>query len=181
MGAEKQAIESTAVQRLGMSTTRFAWLVVSVGIVAAVASVATVGLSLKLWTMFIGWTCFGSGGGNLRRGTTAFACLVIGVLLGMGSVVVLGAIAPAVGLWGLPIVIFALAVIAMLSLLTPPLDSIPGYFLGMTAFFASGLQPGLPALAAILPAALIGALSAALVVLGPQLYDRWRPAQADRA
>jgi hypothetical protein len=176
VNAEKQAIGSMAVRRLGMPTARFAWIVVTVGVVAAVAAVVTVGLSLQLWTMFIGWTCFGTGGGNLRRGAAAFACLVIGVLLGMGALVVLGAIAPAVGQWALPIVIFILAVIAMLSLLTPPLDSIPGYFLGMTAFFASGLQPGIPALATIVPAALIGALSAALVVIAPQLYDRWRPA-----
>jgi hypothetical protein len=181
MSTDKQAIESITTRRLGMPSSRFAWIVVSVGVVAAVASVVTVGLSLKLWTMFIGWICFGTGGGNLRRGATAIACLVIGVLLGIGSALVLGTIAPVVGQWALPIVIFGLAVIAMLSLLTPPLDCIPGYFLGMTAFFASGLTPGLPALAAIVPAALIGGLAAALVTAGPQLYDRWRSAQAGHA
>ena len=176
MNAEKQAIGSMSVRRLGMPTARFAWIVVTVGIIAAVASVVTVGLSLQLWTMFIGWTCFGTGDGDMRRGAAALACLVIGVLLGMGALIVLGAIAPAAGQWALPFVIFILAVVVMLSLLTPPLNSIPGYFLGMTAFFASGLQPEGHALATILSAAFIGALSAGLATIAPQLYDRWRPA-----
>ncbi|MCZ8132244.1 MAG: DUF1097 domain-containing protein [Steroidobacteraceae bacterium] len=180
MSADIRSSGSIVQRRIGMHGSRFAWIAATVGIVAAAASVITVGLSLKLWPMFIGWTCFGTGGGDLRRGAAAIACLVIGVLLGMGGVVVLGAIQPVAGEWALPIVIFGLAVLAMLTLLTPPLDAIPGYFLGMTAFFASGLPPGEPALAAILPAALIGGLAAALVVAAPRLYDRWWSSPAER-
>jgi hypothetical protein len=174
MSPETQANGGGITRRLGMSATRFTATVAYVGIVAAIAAVVTVELSLQLWTMFIGWTCFATGAGRLRRGAAAFACLVIGVFLGVGSVAVLAAISPALGSLALPVVIFLLAAIAMMSLLAPPLDSIAGYFLGMTAFYASGLPPGGPALAAILPAALIGAISAALLVVGPRLYDRWR-------
>lgn len=176
MNARTQAPGGSITQRLGMSATRFAAIVVYVGLVAAVAAVITVELSLQLWTMFIGWTCFSTGAGDLRRGTAATACLVIGVLLGTGSVAVLAALAPLLGEWALPVVIFVLAVLAMLSLLIPPLDSLAGYFLGMTAFYASGLPAGSAALGQILPAALIGAIAAALLTIGPRLYDRWRGA-----
>jgi len=92
----------------------------------------------------------------------------------MGSIVIMGAISPLFGQWSLPLVIFVLAVIAMLSLLTPPIDSIPGYFLGMTAFYASGLQPGWDALMTIVSAALIGGVASGVVVVAPQLFDRLR-------
>lgn len=168
------AIGQIISRRLGMSVTRFSSLVALVGVVAALASILTVGLSLKLWTMFIGWTCFSTGVGDVRRGMMAITCLILGVLLGIGSILIMGAITPVLGQWSLPLVIFVLAVIAMLSLLVPPLDSIPGYFLGMTAFYASGLQPSWDALVTIVPAALIGGIGSALVIIAPQFYDRVR-------
>jgi hypothetical protein len=159
----------------------FALMVIYVSLVAAIAAVVTVTLSLKIWAMFIGWTCFGTSAGNVKRGFAAIACLLIGVALAMGSIVVLQAISPFTGAWALPIVIFGLAVIAMLSLLTPPLDSVPGYFLGMTAFYASQLEPGLPAYIQITSAALIGGVAGWLLVAGPQLIKRAQVESAENA
>lgn len=155
-------------------TLGFTAIVIYVSLVAAIAAVVTVKLSLEIWMMFIAWTCFGTAAGNVRRGFAAIACLVGGALLAMGSIVVLGAISPALGSWSLPVVIFGLAVVAMLSTLTPPFDSVAGYFLGMTAFYASKLPPGWSALTEIIEAFSIGAVAAWLLVAGPRLLGTLR-------
>jgi hypothetical protein len=176
MSVKKVAVTAPAEDRPAARTLGFTATVIYVSVVAAVAAVVTVTLSLQIWTMFIAWTCFGTAAGNVRRGFAAIACLVGGVLLGMGSVVVLGAINPVLGDLALPVVIFALAVIAMLSTLTPPFDSVPGYFLGMTAFYASKLAPGWSALIEITEAFAIGAVAGWLLVAGPKLVARLRQA-----
>lgn len=151
-----------------------------VSFIAAVAAAVTVALSLKIFAMFIGWTCFGTGAGDIRRGSAATACLLIGLLLGMGSIPALGLIGPSMGVLALPAVVFVLAAVAMAALLMPPLDSVPGYFLGMTAYYASGLQPGTSAFIHLGGAALIGAAGSALLCVGPALRHLWRRCRGDR-
>jgi hypothetical protein len=160
----------------GRSTRTFGFpaTVIYVSLVAALAAVLTVKLSLEIWMMFIAWTCFSLSAGNVRRGAAAIACLVGGALLAMGSIVVMGAISPVLGSWSLPIVIFGLAAVAILSTLTPPFDSVPAYFLGMTTVFAAKLPPGWTSLAVIIEAFSIGAVAGWLLVAGPKLVGRWR-------
>jgi hypothetical protein len=72
----------------------FTATVIYVSLVAALAAVVTVRLSLEIWMMFVAWTCFSLSAGNVRRAAAAIVCLMGGVLLGMGSIVLLGAISP---------------------------------------------------------------------------------------
>jgi hypothetical protein len=174
MNVKKASAAALAEGRPAARTLGFTATVIYVSLVAAIAAVVTVKLSLEIWTMFIAWTCFGTAAGNVRRGFAAIACLVGGTLLAMGSVVVLGASSPILGTWALPIVIFGLAAVAMLSILTPPFNSVPGYFLGMTAFYASKLPPGWSALTDIVEAFSIGAVAAWLLVAGPKLVEKMR-------
>lgn len=174
MTVKKVTVAGLVQSRPAARTLGFTATVIYVSLVAALAAVVTVSLSLEIWTMFIAWTCFSLSGGNVRRGAAAIACLVGGVLLAMGSIVVLAAISPVLGSWSLTMVIFGLAVIAMLSTLTPPFDSVPGYFLGMTAFYAAKLPPGWLALTEIIEAFAIGAVAGWLLVAGPKLVRRWR-------
>lgn len=156
-------IESRAA---GLQTSSLLATVICVSSLAAIATAAIELLSLELWAMFMGWTCFGTGGGNLKRGAWATCCLLIGLLLAMGAVQIMGSVGPMLGAFALPVAVFVLAAIALASHLIPPLDSVPGYFLGMTTYFASGLAPGTETFVHLGGAALIGAAGGFLSFVG---------------
>lgn len=152
---------------------QFAATVVFVSLVAALAAQASAILSLPVWMMFIGWTAFGSGRGSVRAGAVAVCCLLIGYLLGMAGLVGIGRLTPVFGVFALPVVVFLLVVVAMLAQLTL-LDSIVGYFLGMTAYFASGLGADTVAFVSLATAGLIGAAAGWVLIAGPRLVSRSR-------
>ena len=150
----------------------FAATTIYISLLAAIASAVCAALSVKLWAMFIGWNCFSLGAGSTARGASAFACLLGGIVLGMASVPAIEGLTPLMGAFALPVAVFLLVVIAMLSLLMPPFDSPSGYFLGMLAYYASGQAPGVAALISIGSAALIGAVIGWLSIVGPELARR---------
>ncbi|CAE6754037.1 hypothetical protein R70006_03167 [Paraburkholderia domus] len=163
MGQSQEAGSASAV--------RFSATVIFVSLVAAVAAQASAVMSLPVWMMFIGWTAFGSGRGNVRAGVAAIGCLFVGYLLGMAGLLGVGYLGPAMGALALPVVVFLLVVVAMLAQLTP-LDSIVGYFLGMTAYFASGLKPDATTFFSLATAGLIGGAAGWVLVVGPRLVKR---------
>lgn len=152
---------------------QFAATVVFVSLVAALAAQASAILSLPVWMMFIGWTAFGSGRGSVRAGAVAVCCLLIGYLLGMAGLVGVDRLAPVLGVFALPVVVFLLVVVAMLAQLTL-FNSIVGYFLGMTAYFASGLGPDAMAFVSLATAGFIGAAAGWVLIAGPRLVSRSR-------
>ena len=147
--------------------TRHLGLIFFVAAVAAVAAAITVAVSLKVWAMFIGWTCFGTAMGNSKRGVLAIICLLIGILLGMFAIVALPILEAKMGVMTLPLVVFLLVVIVMLAQAMSPFDSVPGYFLGMTAIFASGSSPSIAAFVELGGAAVIGAVAGWLLIVLP--------------
>lgn len=179
MGTPNQPAADIGPPALRSSGISFPVTVAYVSFLAAVAAAVATALSLEVWAMFIGWTCFGTGAGSIKRGAAAVACLLIGVLLGMGAALALGFLGPVLGAFALPVVIFLLATIAMISLLTPPLDSVPGYFLGMTTCFAAGLEPGAATFFHLGSATLIGAVAGWLLIAGPSLAQRKSASNTD--
>lgn len=133
-------------------------------VVAAVAASITVAVSLKLWMMFIGWISFSTAGGDVRKGAVAVISTLVGILLAMGAITIVGLLHPVLGVFALPLAVFGLAVVALLLPFTP-VSSVPGCFLGMTAFFAASLPPGGSALVQLAAAGVIGAVGAALVTV----------------
>jgi len=165
--------EASATRSNAARGGQFAVTVVFVSLVAALAAQASAILSLPVWMMFIGWTAFGSGRGNVRAGAVAVGCLLIGYLLGMAGLVGVAHLAPVLGVFALPVVVFLLVVVAMLAQLTL-LNSIVGYFLGMTAYFASGLSPDAMAFVSLATAGFIGAAAGWVLIAGPRLVSRSR-------
>lgn len=165
--------EAPAVRSNAACGRQFAATVVFVSLVAALAAQASAIMSLPVWMMFIGWTTFGSGRGSVRAGSVAICCLLIGYLLGMAGFAGVGHLAPVLGVFALPVVVFLLVVVAMLAQLTL-LNSIVGYFLGMTAYFASGLRPDAAAFFSLATAGLIGAAAGWVLIAGPRLVSRSR-------
>lgn len=117
-----------------------------VGLVAALGSGLCAVAGFQPWLLFLGWCAFSTGGGAAKGGAQAIACVTLGIVLGMVGATVLASI-HSLGTLALIIVVFFLATIAMLSMFTPPVNSIIGYFLGMTGYFASHLEPGAESLA----------------------------------
>jgi hypothetical protein len=138
--------------------------IVVASVIAGVAAGVAAALALKLWMMFVGWIAFGMGRGDLGKGSMAILALSIGLILGMGGIAAVVALQSPLGVMALPLVVVVLAILALSSQLTP-INSIPSYFLGMTAFFASNLEPGAAAFVTLIATALIGAAGGALAVL----------------
>jgi hypothetical protein len=153
----------------GYSSTRqssryLALNIIIASLIAGLLAGATVALALKLWMMFVGWISFGTGRDDLGRGSTAIVALLIGLILGIGGIAAVVALQSTLGVLALPLVVVVSAILALSSQMTP-INSVPSYFLGMTAFFASNLEPGVPAFLSLASAAFIGAIGGTLVIL----------------
>jgi hypothetical protein len=112
-------------------------------------------LGLLSWVLFLAWVAYGLTGSSVRAGLRLLAALVAGAAAGWAVLGLGAASEAALGPAALPVAIgLACGALAVLDDL-PPLDNVPGYFLGMIAFFAAGAEPTPAAIAAIaVPAAL---------------------------
>ncbi len=153
---------STAYRRSGRSV---AMEILFASLVAGGAAGVVDALDLKLWMMFIGWIAYGTGGGELHKGAMAAVSLVVGMMLAAAGILAYGALHSSLGPLALPAIVFALAAIALLLPYTR-FGSVPGCFLGMTAFFASNTPPGIHVLTGLAMTAGVGAIAAWAVVAG---------------
>jgi hypothetical protein len=129
-------------------------------VVAAAASAVAMALELPVWAMFVGWVAFYTRGATARDGVFNLICVSLGVLIGKGAAVAIGALAPIVGAAALPLVVLvvALVVVSMRSL--PRINNLQCYFLGLIAFFAIHRPPSLSLFATLAGAAALGSAAA---------------------
>lgn len=120
---------------------RFPVIVGVISLIAAASTALCLALDLPAWGMFIGWIAFSTGGGA-RSGAIAWGSVMLGLVLGMAGALTMEA-GSGLGFIAIPAVVFVITCIAVAAQRAPLLDSVVGYFIGMTAFFASGLMAGI--------------------------------------
>lgn len=118
-------------------------------IAAAVASMAaftSLHLGFAPWAMFVGWVAYFTRPISARQGAYTWLCLLSGLVLGVGAVVALRSLMPAMGSFALPVVVFVVTMIVVSMRAVRALDKIPAWFLGLIAFFAAHVEPSLSAI-----------------------------------
>jgi hypothetical protein len=137
-----------------------------VALVAAISSVICARLGVPVWTMFIGWIAFVAGGMTLKTAAPTYVSAILGVILGfIGAYIISSGASGGVGSdLALLVGVFVIVFSALLAQRLPFANLVVGYFIGMTAFFASGLPPE-PSTGLLLASGLLaGVLSGLLAV-----------------
>lgn len=152
----------TAPSQAHGRAARFTAFTVAAAATAAVAAFASATVELPVWAMFIGWVGYFTRLGSWRNGIANYACLVLGVVFGMGAAVMIQVLQPIAGAAALPVVVFAVASIVVALRAVPPVNNLLCYFLGLIAFFAAHQPPGLATLTNLAAALALG-FSAAMI------------------
>lgn len=134
--------------------------------VAALAATASAMVfDVPVWAMFVGWIAYFTRGLTLRQGVVNFACVLVGIAVGLAAGATMQVLAPQLGVFTLPAVVFAVAVLVLSLRHLPVLDNLLCFFLGLVAYFASHLAPGWTAFAELGIAAAVGSVAAYLASL----------------
>jgi hypothetical protein len=150
-----------------------AWVAVMGALTAAVCGA----IGVQAWIMFIGWCTYLTGNGSPKAGGSAVSCALLGVPAGMAGAVLLNNLTSLGSNTALTITVFVLAFGAMLSILTPPINSVVGYFLGMSAYFGSRLEPSLGNIAPLVVPLAIGGAASCVAGLGVGRIREWVPSR----
>lgn len=129
---------------------------------AAAAAFACASFDYPVWVMFVGWVGYSSRAGTWRNNLANYACLVMGVVFGIGAALALPQLQAGVGAMALPIVVFVVASVVVSLRATPVMNNLACYFLGLIAFFAANLPPTSPTLLHLAAAMAIGCLAASV-------------------
>lgn len=109
---------------------RFLAFGAAAGVVAAAAAHVSTFAAVPVWAMFMGWIAWFTRGHSARDGLINWICLALGIGIGFGATALLGLLAPVLGNFALPFVVFAVALLVVSTRILPALSNIPGYFLG---------------------------------------------------
>lgn len=139
---------------------RFLAFGATAGVVAAAAAHISTLAAVPVWAMFMGWIAWFTRGHSARDGLFNWLCLAIGLAIGFGAAALLGLLAPALGGFALPLVVFAVALLVVSTRILPALSNIPSYFLGIVSVFAAHAAPTLAAFAELGGASAVGSLAA---------------------
>lgn len=132
-------------------------------IASSAATFSAVLLEAPVWAMFVGWISFFTRGlVNLKQGAINLACVLIGLVLGMGAAHALAVLTPLLGEYAVSAVVFVITG-AVLSLAKAPVfNNLLGFFLGLVAYFAYHQPPSVSKFALLAVAATLGATAAFL-------------------
>ena len=125
-------------------------------VAAALAAGLALSLGLPIWAMFLGWNAYFTRGSGLKSGAVNLGCVLIGLCLGMSAQFVLSTLSTQPGVAGQVTSVFAVTWVVLSLRFLPKFNNVPGFFLGLVAYFASRLEPGWAALATLGGAALLG-------------------------
>lgn len=132
-----------------------------VAVVAAGATVLTLGATLPAWAMFLGWVAYSTVGSTPREGGANLAAFLLGLGLGAATGAVIGLLTPLLGAGATPLAVLG-DVIVVLSLRNlRPINNPLAYFLGLISFFAAAQAPSASLLGMLAAAGVIGAAGAA--------------------
>lgn len=139
-------------------------------VAAALAATVALALGLPIWTMFLGWNAYFTRGTGWRSGAVNLGCVVIGVGLGMSTQFALASLSSRPGFCEQIASVFALTWVVLSLRFVPRFNNVPSLFLGLIAYFASGLAPSWTTLATLAGAALLGTFAAWLTSAA---QERW--------
>lgn len=149
----------------------------SVAAVAAIATYGTNSVMLSAPGMFLGWVAFAIAGPSLRDGAANTASFLLGLAFGAGTALAAAALVPALGALATPVAVAGVVVLVLSLRGLAPLNNPLAYFLGLTSFFYSGLQPTGETLVSLGAAGVIGGLACALASLAQDAVARIAPAR----
>lgn len=148
--------------------------------VAALAAGLALLLGVPIWAMFLGWNAYFTRGTGLKSGLVNLGCVLIGVGLGMTAQVLVRALPGAPGPAEQIGSVFGVTLVVLSLRFLPRFNNIPGFFLGLVAYFASGLDPSFHALGVLGTAAVLGSTAGWLTTLAQARWvDAGSPAIAD--
>jgi len=143
----------------GQSKLMFTLFTAVTAATAALAAGSSLLLTLPVWAMFVGWVAFFSRGLTLRDGLVNLGCVLMGIAFGMGAALSIGALAPSLGLFALPVVVFVVAMVVVSLRATRTVNNVVAYFLGLITWFASHLEPSLESFAELGSAGALGSVA----------------------
>ncbi len=138
-------------------------------IASSAATLSIVAFEIPVWAMFVGWISFFTRGLNLRQGIINLACVLIGIVLGIGAAHAMAALTPYLGSYAISAVVFAITIIALLLGKAPVVNNLPAVFLGLVAYFALHQPPSMATFGTLTLATALGATAA---FLAHSLQDR---------
>jgi hypothetical protein len=148
---------------------QFSLLTLAASIVAAAAATTSAGLGWPVWAMFIGWVAFFTGGHSWKGAVSSYVCVALGIALGNVAVIGIGTLLPFIDYLAFGLVVFVVAIVVVSLRSLPWLNNIPAYFLGLIAFFAAHMEPGV---AAFLELAAVGAIGSSAAWIAHRLQGR---------
>jgi len=138
-----------------LSVERGANLLVTGGLAGTVVWIGT-RFDLLSWVAFMAWVACAITGTARNGPVIAFCAMLAGTLSGCAVAAIAQFLGQILGQFALPFVLcVAVGLIALIEE-APTMGQVPIYFLGMIAFFASGLSPGPSAVTGIVMPAVIG-------------------------
>jgi hypothetical protein len=143
--------------------------------VAAVAGLATLGVTSVMLpppAMFLGWAAFNLAGDDLRGGLANTVSHLLGLALGAGTALLIGAMTPMLGLLATPVAVIGVVIVVLSLREVAPINNPLAYFLGLTSFFYSGLSPSGSTLAVLGTAAVIGGAACAVAAFAQNAVAR---------
>jgi hypothetical protein len=129
-------------------------------VTAACAAAISLSLALPVWAMFIGWIAFYTRGLNTRGAFENLACVGIGLVTGALASTAIPLVAAVTGpALALPLVVLVVASFVVSLRGLPVMSNLLAYFLGLVAWFAAHLEPGISSALTLFSAAAIGSLA----------------------
>ena len=148
---------------MSILNTKFNALTLIAAIVASLAATASAGLGWPVWAMFIGWVAFFTGEHSFKGALLSYICVAIGIALGNAAGLAVGSLLPVIDYFAFGAVVFVIAIAVVSLRAAPTLNNIPAYFLGLIAFFAAHISPGVGAFLDLAAVSALGAISALTV------------------
>ena len=139
---------------------KFAVLTLIAAIVASIAATASAGLGWPVWAMFVGWVAFFTGGHSARSALASYLCVAAGIGFGVFAAMAVSSLLPLIDFFAFGVVVFVVAIVVVSLRAAPFLNNVAAYFLGLIAFFASHLAPGLASFLELAMAGAVGTLAA---------------------
>jgi hypothetical protein len=134
-------------------------------VAALAATVSAMVFEVPVWAMFVGWIGYFTRGLTLGQGAINFACVLVGIVVGLAAGMATQVLTPQLGMFTLPVVVFAVATVVLSLRQLPVLNNLLCFFLGLVAYFASHLPPAWTAFAELGIAAGLGTVAAHLASL----------------
>ncbi|WP_299177397.1 DUF1097 domain-containing protein [uncultured Brevundimonas sp.] len=111
-------------------------------LIASAAATSSLALGFLPWAMFVGWVAWYTRPTSLGQGVATWLCLFGGLVFGALAVTALGVLSPSMGTFALSAIVFVVALTVVSMRNVRLVNNTPAWFLGLIAFFASHMEPG---------------------------------------